>query len=98
MTSGTTPGGETMDSMRKHAEQWAVEAGHVLASEFGHKMTIVSDPDKKNFSTALDVQVESILHQHIRDTYPDHGFLGEEEATTYATSSQEYIWVVDPMD
>ena len=46
--------------------------------------------------TLADGAIESYLRGQVRDSFPDHGFLGEEEGGTNVT--HPWRWVVDPID
>ncbi|MCL6285685.1 histidinol phosphate phosphatase [Ruegeria sp. 2012CJ41-6] len=46
--------------------------------------------------TAADEAVEAELLRAIRETYPDHGILGEETGCT--NLDRDLVWVVDPID
>ena len=46
--------------------------------------------------TRADQEAERIIREHIKNTYPDHGILGEEHGFEQGTSA--YTWVLDPVD
>lgn len=46
--------------------------------------------------TAADKAAESVMRSLIRETFPDHGIIGEEHGS-HATDA-EYVWVLDPID
>jgi myo-inositol-1(or 4)-monophosphatase len=46
--------------------------------------------------TAVDREAEDIIVRTIRQTFPDHQFLGEEAHT--ASEGADYLWVIDPLD
>lgn len=46
--------------------------------------------------TAADREVEAALRARIRDAFPAHGILGEEEAPE--APDAEHVWVLDPID
>lgn len=48
--------------------------------------------------SALDTAVEQHLRQRIAQTYPGHGFLGEESGAAGSRGANDLIWVVDPID
>lgn len=45
--------------------------------------------------SALDLELERDMRQRVQTTYPDHGFLGEEDG---ASGQSEWMWLVDPID
>jgi myo-inositol-1(or 4)-monophosphatase len=46
--------------------------------------------------TAADRSAETAMRALIRDTFPDHGIIGEEFGSE--RTSAEYVWVLDPID
>lgn len=46
--------------------------------------------------TAADRESESVMRAMIKDAYPEHGVVGEEEAATLPDA--EFVWVLDPVD
>lgn len=62
-----------------------------LAREIPHRLKADG-----SFVTDVDLQVEDLVRSRLRETFPDHGILGEERAEV--ASSSDYLWVVDPID
>ena len=46
--------------------------------------------------TLADRGAEKVIRDTIKQTFPDHGFLGEEYGTEEGTSP--YLWIIDPID
>ena len=46
--------------------------------------------------TIADRETEHVLREKIRQTYPDHGIIGEEFGNE--REEAEYVWVLDPID
>lgn len=46
--------------------------------------------------TVADREAEKIIRDMLLETFPDHGFYGEETGRTAA--SADYLWLVDPID
>ena len=49
-----------------------------------------------DFASALDAHIESVLRKRIAESYPTHGFLGEEGGGQ--TGGDQPVWIVDPID
>ncbi len=49
-----------------------------------------------NLVTEADLAAEKTIVSHIKKTFPDHSFLGEEKEK--ADVSAENLWVIDPID
>lgn len=46
--------------------------------------------------TRADTEAEKAIRETIKQTFPNHGFLGEEYGTEEGTSP--YLWIIDPID
>ena len=49
-----------------------------------------------DFVSNIDKTAEAIIVDQIRETFPDHGIIGEEYGAQSGTS--EYTWIIDPLD
>ncbi len=77
------------------AERLASEARSMLLSQQEARSTATLKPDR-TFVTDLDAAIEARLRTMISDSYPDHGIVGEEDATKAADA--EWVWILDPID
>lgn len=77
------------------AEQLADQAGEVMKQYFNAEDigTIAKDNDTP--VTVADIKINQMVIDAVREAYPDHGVLGEEDS--YAVD-REYLWVCDPID
>jgi myo-inositol-1(or 4)-monophosphatase len=57
---------------------------------------IASKASPFDLVTSVDTEVESLLRSRIRERFPEHAILGEEEGLE--VGSQEWTWVLDPID
>ena len=57
----------------------------------------VTSKGRNDFVTDVDRAAEQDIIETIRRAYPDHGILAEESGTS-AGSSDEFVWIVDPLD
>jgi myo-inositol-1(or 4)-monophosphatase len=74
----------------------AVLAGHYLREQWSQPRTLTRK-GFRDFVTDADTAAQTLITQHILDTYPTHGFLAEEDDADLPTTG-EIIWVVDPID
>ena len=51
----------------------------------------------RDLVTEADLASQKLIHEVIRATFPEHGFLGEESPDP-AQLERPYCWVVDPLD
>ncbi|MFH0990630.1 MAG: inositol monophosphatase family protein [bacterium] len=83
--------------MLKVAIQAALEAGRFLKENVGRiKQIERKHGQETNLVTEIDRKAEEIIITMIKQSYPDHDFLGEESGSHQAPS--EYRWVIDPLD
>jgi myo-inositol-1(or 4)-monophosphatase len=77
------------------ARDWALEATR-LANDpaIGREAKRKGDP--YDLVTPADGAIERYLRDQVRERFPDHGFLGEEEGG--ANGSHLWQWIVDPID
>jgi myo-inositol-1(or 4)-monophosphatase len=71
------------------------EAGALLLENFGKSYSIEKKADQ-SLVTEIDKKAESIVASHIRSTFPHHRIIGEETGSNI--ESDEYLWVIDPID
>jgi histidinol-phosphatase len=84
-----------LEEIRRVAEDLAREAGKVTLEYFG---TELSADFKGNGTpvTVADREAESHMRDRIRDLFPGHGILGEEEGEEPGTLPIR--WILDPID
>jgi len=77
------------------AEQLATISGEIIRRYY---RKFYDSEQKKDASpvTAVDREVEKNLRALIRNTYPDHGIIGEEYDAV--NPEAEYKWLLDPID
>jgi fructose-1,6-bisphosphatase/inositol monophosphatase family enzyme len=86
--------------MDQAAEDFAVSlarrAGEIMRSNFtlGAKRMWKEDDSPL---TATDEAINEMVIDAIRETYPDHAVIGEEESFG-DTANAEWVWVCDPVD
>jgi len=71
-------------------------AGAVLRKEFNRP----GGPrgDKRNKKAGADVKAEDAIYDRLSATYPDYGFMAEENHSVIEYSGFRRLWVVDPND
>jgi myo-inositol-1(or 4)-monophosphatase len=82
---------EEMSTARKAA----LAAGSVLTRYFREGI-VMRTKDVANLVSDADIEAERAIVATIRDTFPTHEVLGEEEHT--GDVGAEHLWVVDPLD
>jgi myo-inositol-1(or 4)-monophosphatase len=76
----------------------AHEAGEILAQAFLASPTARSKLDEAayNLVTDADLAAEQAITQFLKQRFPQHEILGEEEAR--GSVNAEHLWIVDPLD
>lgn len=72
-------------------------AGNIIIRALDRPEKIqVSQKKPNDYVTDIDKQAEQEIINIIRKAHPNHGILGEESGE--ATGSDEYVWIIDPID
>ncbi|MGE5547743.1 MAG: histidinol-phosphatase [Solirubrobacterales bacterium] len=72
------------------------EAARPVIRKYFRTPVAVDDKDDASPVTIADREVEAAMRAIIRDSFPDHGILGEEHGRE--NTEAEYVWVLDPID
>jgi histidinol phosphatase-like enzyme (inositol monophosphatase family) len=91
------------ESARLHLELegFALELGHMagaIARAYFRSSFSIENKDARGFDpvTSADHAIESVLRKTIRERYPDHGIVAEEEGDYQ--SDARFTWFIDPID
>jgi myo-inositol-1(or 4)-monophosphatase len=89
------------DRQHMELEGFALELGHTaggIARAYFRSAFQVDNKDASGFDpvTSADRAIERVLRKTIRERYPDHGIVAEEEGTHRA--SCPFTWYIDPID
>lgn len=85
-----------MHPMLNIAIRAARAAGDLIVREMDRVSDISVDIKGKNdFVTEVDRQAEFTIINTIKNSYPDHAFLGEESGKS---GDSEFLWIIDPLD
>lgn len=83
-----------MDSYIKYSHEIARQAGEIMKEYFYQDIEIRLKEDQTPVTDA-DEKINRLVIDSVKDSFPAHGVLGEEEK--YNTDA-EYLWVTDPID
>lgn len=84
--------------MTQVALQTAHLGGEIAKKGFGTSFSVSSKQGNHNLVTEYDNLCEQTMIESIRKVYPDHAFLAEEGGEKNAQNSEEYQWIIDPID
>ena len=74
-------------------------AGQRMVRAFDRPDTItVTDKGRIDFVTNVDQEIERLVIDTLRASYPTHAYRGEENVYGNDVTDAEYEWVIDPID
>lgn len=74
----------------------AAQSGHMLRAAAGTKRTI-DFKGKINLVTEMDRKVEQFIASELKQRFPEHDLLAEEDLRNVETGAP-FLWIVDPLD
>lgn len=88
-----------MDTMLDTAMLAARAAGdHILAAATRLEELEIEQKKRFDYVTQIDRESELIIRDVVHERYPSHEFIGEEYGASNASTSNDYLWIVDPLD
>lgn len=84
-----------MTNFKEVAIKAVKEAERAILKYYQDDIEFDLKPDKTPVTLA-DKEAEKVIKNVIKDVFPDHSFLGEEEGVDNNLS--EYRWIIDPID
>jgi myo-inositol-1(or 4)-monophosphatase len=78
------------------ARQAAVAAGNVLTEYFNNGVVMRTKSASVDLVSDADINAERAVAEVIRNAFPDHSILGEEENSD--STDAEHLWIIDPLD
>lgn len=85
---------------------WAFDCGKILNDHLVRSYTEplkILDKGKQGLATEADLLSEAYVIRQIRQHYPEHGILSEEDAFARelkmeGAKADQYLWLIDPLD
>ena len=84
-----------MDELQQVAIDAALKAGKILKDNVDKRFSI-DYKSEKNIVTAIDKTAEKAIFEVIKEKFPNHSILSEEEGEESRDSN--FKWVIDPLD
>ncbi len=73
-------------------------AGNIIAKGFENQTDLLTQAKGDNdYVTRIDKEAEQAIIHKIKQSFPDHCFVGEEGGVVEGTD-KDYKWVIDPLD
>lgn len=86
-----------MHPMLNIAVRAARTAGNVIARGFENRSDLMMEVKGENdFVTRIDKEAEEAIINKIKQSYPEHSFIGEEGGIVEGDDT--YKWIIDPLD
>ncbi|WP_026377226.1 inositol-1-monophosphatase [Aestuariibacter salexigens] len=86
-----------MHPMLNIAVRAARTAGNIIARGFENRDDLKTESKGANdFVTQIDKEAEQAIIHKIKQSYPDHSFIGEEGGKV--SGDDDYTWIIDPLD
>jgi myo-inositol-1(or 4)-monophosphatase len=86
-----------MENYKETAVIAAQRAGKLLLDRWGGKTGLkISEKERYDFATELDVRSEEIIVSTIKEQFPNHSIFSEE--LTKESPKEGYRWIIDPLD
>jgi myo-inositol-1(or 4)-monophosphatase len=82
-------------NLKSTAVEAAQAAGRILRTHF-EQGTVVRNKGPVDLVTDADIASERKIAEILRETFPDHSIMGEEEER--GDPDAEFLWVIDPLD
>lgn len=73
-----------------------LQGGQILRDNLDQIKTITQKSNRRDIVTNIDLEVEKVLIDAIKNNFPDHAILSEEAGAIVGQS--EYRWLIDPID
>ena len=97
---------EDLDAVFNIAVQAAKSAGEHMKANIGHAVEKTKS-SKDDLVTIVDKQCQEMVESAIKEAFPTHAFLGEEDVAPGSEAScaalekaigEEWLWICDPID
>jgi myo-inositol-1(or 4)-monophosphatase len=72
------------------------QTGHMLLEKMARNTLVCSKTSTIDLLTEADQHAQAMIINHLRQRFPNHGFLAEESDQPHL--AHEYTWVIDPID
>ncbi len=85
-----------MDPIEQLVKEMSRQAGKVVLDFYGNSHVTHTKTDETDMVTNADIASSNLILSAIKNTFPNHGIISEEEEDVQ--TDKEYVWIVDPID
>ena len=82
----------------KAVKQAVREAGETILRVADEHYKVAARQADRTVVTKADIEADRILQNHLREGFPDYGWLSEETKDDASRFQRDRVWIVDPMD
>lgn len=88
-----------LEKIEKELKALINKAGLTLLGYFGKPLKVeYKDAHNTDPVTEVDRSVQDFLKKSIKEVFPDHSVIGEEDSDISDEPLSKFIWVIDPLD
>lgn len=86
------------DQIKRCAERFTKEAATVIRESLHNELHVETKSDANDLVTEMDREIERYFDKKIKDEFPNHLVLGEEETGKDLKVLDGIVWIIDPID
>lgn len=79
------------------AKEAALKAGEIIASYYGKNLEVTHKSEVQPLTKA-DLEANDAIKEILQKSFPDFGWLSEEDTDNLDRQSKSHVWIVDPLD
>jgi len=87
-----------LDSARQTARLAAEKINDIYQQYLSGGTVDIREKGKDDPVTAADMAANQIITQELKNIFPEHAILTEEEPDTWGRTGSEWVWMIDPLD
>lgn len=84
--------------LERLAITWVKEAAEQLKNSLFEKIKVETKSSPDDLVTEMDRKIEQFFFHKVKESFPDHSFLGEEGGGEKALTKEGVLWIIDPID
>ena len=87
-----------LDIARQTARSAAAKINDIYRQYLSGGTVDIREKGKDDPVTEADMAANGIITQQLKNTFPQHAILTEEEPDTWGRTGSEWVWMIDPLD
>lgn len=86
------------NELGKVARNWTYEAAEQIKEALANPFKVEAKSGPDDLVTEVDKNTEAFFYNKVRETFPEHSFLGEEGTAEKLENTDGITWIIDPID